>query len=528
MRRTLTTLRRSAARVATACLLVLAPVSAAQGQEPFPGLESYITNAVAEMNVPGLSVAIVRNDSVLYTRGFGVLAHGSTERVDEHTRFEIGSSGKAFTAALIAMLVSDGTLRYDDRVSDHLPEFRLADPVANREVTLRDALTHRSGIARGELIWLGSGLTRSEILHRVRHLSPQSPFRSQFSYQNILYLAAGEAAARATGSSWDDLIETRIFGPLGMRASTPATAGLTGRSNIARPHGSIRDSVFIKPVTDMTNIGPAGSIVSTATDMAQWLRFQLGDGAFEGTRLLERGPFREMHTPHILIGSGGGAGGIDERVTRFNSYGLGWMVQDYRRSLMVQHGGNTDGMTAAVGMLPEESFGVVVLANMASSPLPALLTRWIFDRQLDAPPQDHVAEARTRTLAQRVRADSIAAANAGADGGARTEPAGLPPLPLTAYAGTYADSLYGTVVVNVAADALELRRGDWYGPLEYWNGTNFRWTIFPSSPINPLFIKFEVAPDDQVTGVWFGLGDDATLLRRRPTPADQRASGGSR
>jgi CubicO group peptidase (beta-lactamase class C family) len=511
----------TAARFAAAGLLVLATASGARAQEPFPGLEAYIANAVAEWGVPGLSVAIVRNDSVLYARGFGVVGAGSDRRVDEHTLFEIGSAGKAFTGAVVALLVSDGVLRFDDRVSQHLPEFRLADPVANAEVTLRDALTHRSGITRGELIWLGSGATRAEILERVRHLQPQSPFRSRFSYQNILYLAAGEAAGRAAGSTWDELVERRIFAPLGMTSSAAATAGLTG-ANAATPHGSERDSAFVKPLLDMTNIGPAGSIVSNARDMAQWLRFQLGDGEFEGTRLMEPAAFREMHTPQIVLGAGAASVGQQaDRLTRFNTYGLGWFVQDYRRALLVQHGGNTDGMTSAVGMLPEEKFGVVVLSNLAGSPLPGLLSRWIFDRQLGAPMQDHVGEARARLLTQRARADSIAAAG-GASNGARREPAGPSPLPLSAYTGTYADGLHGEAVVSLEDGRLQLRRGSWYGPLEYWNGTNFRWTIFPSSPINPLFLKFEVAPDDQVTGLWFGIGDDATLMRRQRTAPEAR------
>ena len=205
-------------RQLTCAALVAVPLGAmrpaeVRAQEPYPGLDAYITKAVQTWKVPGLSVAIVRNDSVIYAKGFGVLKVGSTTPVDAKTLFEIGSSSKAFTATVVAMLVTDGKMRFDDRLTTYLPDFRMYDAVANEGVTLRDALTHRSGIARGELVWLGADISRDEVLHRVRFLKPESPFRSRYSYQNMMFLAAGQAAGKAAGSSWDELIRTRIFAP---------------------------------------------------------------------------------------------------------------------------------------------------------------------------------------------------------------------------------------------------------------------------------------------------------------------------
>ena len=197
------------------------------------------------------------------------------------------------------------------------------------------------------------------------------------------------------------------------------------------------------------------------------------------------------------------------------------MVQDYRRHLMWQHGGNTDGMTAAVGMLPEQKFGVVVLSNMASASLPGILMRYIFDRQLNAPMRDLSGEALARSLVQRRRADSTEAAQQ-----AQRKGGGTPPLPLTAYVGTYADSLYGEATVAIEQGRLVLRRGEWHGPLEYWNATNFRWTILPSSPTGPMFIKFDVSPDDRVTGLYFGLPGDQTLLGRKGPTGGRGGRGG--
>jgi CubicO group peptidase (beta-lactamase class C family) len=496
-------------RVALGCLSVAMAIAPARAQEPFPGLDAYVAKAIEAWRVPGLSVAIVRNDSVVYAKGFGVLAAGTRTPVNDQTLFEIGSSSKAFTATLVAMLVSDGKMRFDDRVTTYLPTFKLYDAVANTELTIRDALTHRGGLGRGELSWLGSGFTRDEVLYRVRFLKPQSPFRSRYSYQNVMFLAAGQAAGKAGGSTWDALVKERIFTPLGMTSTVTAFDGLANR-NVTAPHGLVRDSVYVKPHGNMDNIAPAGSILSSARDMAQWLRFQLNDGMVSGKRLVSSSALRETHTPQILMGAGAAGPPDSAGVTLFSTYGMGWMVQDYRHQLMWQHGGNTDGMTAAVGMLPEHRFGVVVLSNMASAQLPNLLMRYMFDRQLGAAMRDWSGESYTRMLAQRRRADSTEAAQT-----AQRTPGAKPPLPLAAYTGTYTDSLYGDATVSIVGEQLELRRGEWRGPLEFWNASNFRWTILPSSPTGPLFIKFDVGPDDKVNGMYFGLGADTNLMGRK-------------
>ena len=511
MRHRVPSLCRVATRAVLGTLLISSAVRVS-AQEPIPGLDAYVANAVKTWNVPGLSIAVVGNDSVIFAKGYGVLSASSDKAVNENTLFEIGSSSKAFTATVVAMLVSEGKMRWDERATTYLPSFRLNDPVANAEITIRDLLTHRSGVGRAELIWIGSGVGRDEVLRRIAFVKPESPFRSRYSYQNVMFLAAGEAAGKAAGSSWDALVKERIFTPLGMTRSLTSSKGLTD-PNAAEPHGSVRDSVFVKPHLPMENIGPAGSILSSARDMAQWLRFQLGDGMYQGKRLLEPAPFRETHTPQILMAGGGGGrggGGGGERVTNFNTYGLGWIVHDYRSALVWEHGGNTDGMTAAVGMLPDHKLGVVVLANMNSSALPGLLMRWVFDRQLNQPQNDLVGEALTRSRTQRVRADSIAARTP-----RRTTPPGPPPVPLTAFTGSYFDDVYGEATITLANNTLTLKRGDWVGPLAYSSGTSFRWTV-PFQPVGqPEFIRFEITPDDRVTGFYFGFGEFIWLMRKR-------------
>jgi CubicO group peptidase (beta-lactamase class C family) len=480
-------------------------------QEPFQGLDTYVNQALATWHVPGISIAIVRNDSVLYTKGYGVRAFGSPATVDDHTLFEIGSSSKAFTATIVAMLVGDGKMRWDAHVSDYLPGFRLYDPYASAELTVRDALTHRSGLARGELVWLGAGISRDEVLRRIRYLKPSWGFRSRFGYQNMMYLAAGEAAAKAAGTTWDDLVTKRIFEPLGMTSSVTSMPKDNG-PNLASPHTASHDTVHTLARSSLEDIAPAGSINSNARDMAQWLRFQLGDGMYNGKRLVSSAALKVTHTPQTIIGPGE-LGPPDSLVT-FNTYGMGWIVEDFRHELVWQHGGNTLGMTAAVGMMPEHKFGVVVLSNMAGSQLPGILMDYIFERQLGLPKRDISAEAYARYAVQLRRADSAEKAQL-----ALRAPGGKPPFALSAYAATYSDSLYGDATVSVQDDHLVLSRGDWKGPLTYWNDENFRWSELG------MFVKFEVAPTGTITGMTFGLpGDVSTMTRKqqRPTSAATR------
>jgi len=483
----------------------------AAAQEPYPGLDAYIANALKVLKVPGAAVAIVRNDSVIYTRGFGVLALGGQTPVDDRTMFEIGSSTKAFTATLVSMMVSDGKMQYDDLISKFLPDFKLYDPYASAQVTIRDALLHRTGVSRGEFMWIDAGTSREDVLHRVRFLKPDAPFRSRFSYQNIMYLAVGQAAGKAGGSTWDNLIQQRIFTPLGMTSSVTSYNEIT-TTNVATAHAMDHDTAFKKERFNAQNIAPAGAIISNARDMAQWLRFQMSGGVVNGKRLVDSAAFLEIHTPQILMDPGSPNGGVQPR---FSTYGMGWMIQDYRHQLMWQHGGNTPGMTTAVGMLPEKKIGVVVLSNMDHTQLPDMLMHYIFDRQLGEPMHDYVAEAYKRPQSRRRPPDN-------------TPPhvATPAPLPLAAYVGTYSDSLYGKVTVAIENGNLVMTRGLAHGRLEYWNANNFRWWSNGAISGALEFIKFEVSPDSKVLGVYYGMDPDVDLLLRE-RKAGGRAGGGN-
>jgi CubicO group peptidase (beta-lactamase class C family) len=515
---------RYARFIAVSAVVASATTAGAQTKEPYPGLDAYIAKARETWKIPGLAVGIVRNDSLIYAKGFGVLEAGKTTPVNEKTLFEIGSSSKAFTATIAAMLVTDGKMRWDDRLTTYLPDFKMYDAVANEAVTIRDALSHRSGIARGELVWLGSDANRDQVLHRVRFLKPESPFRSKWSYQNMMFLAVGQAEGRLMNTSWDTLVKKRIFEPLGMTSTVPTAKGLNS-SNRATAHGIDKDVAFTKPEFNADNIAPAGAIISNVVDMAQWLRFQLNDGVVNGKRLVSSAALRETHTPQMLVGGGlgGGRGGADSVPTSyFQTYGFGWIVEDYRHYLVWQHGGNTPGMTTALGMMPEKKFGVVVLSSMASAALPDILRRYIFDREIGAPMRDLSDEAYKQQLNQRKRADSLVVVQAG------NQMKSPPPLALDKYAGAYVDSLYGEFTIAIKNGALEMTRAGLTAPLVFWSTNNFRWMLPPSEITGPMFIKFDVSPENAVTGLFFGLGADNQLVPKKAAPGGGRGGRGGR
>lgn len=507
-----------AIRSTLALLVVLvATTASAQAQSgPLRGLDSYINKAIAEWEVPGLGLAIVRNDSVVYATGYGVRELGSPEKVDARTLFAIGSASKAFTAMTIAQLVDDGKASWDDKATKHLPWFQLYDPYVTREMNLRDLLSHRSGLVRGDRLWYATDLDREEIVERVRFLEPTWSFRSNFGYQNIMYLTAGLVTEAITGRTWDDVVKERIFAPLGMSASLTSVDPLPTLSNVATPHTRLDDKVTPVPYRDIDNVGPAGSINSNVLDMAQWVRLQLGNGEYEGKRVVSERNLREMHLPHTIIGTDTAS----ERLypeTHFRSYGLGWFLEDYRGRKLVHHGGNIDGMSALVAMMPEEDVGLVILTNMNGSGLPMQLMHRIFDLYLGGAGRDWSGEILAYTK-ERMAQGAERARAAEASRATGTQPS----LALARYAGTYEDEMYGTVTITEGGSGLRVDAGSAYrADLEHWHYDTFRATWADRSLGRTMFTFVLNARGEPQTLQVEGLGD---FNRVRDT---QRAAGGN-
>ncbi|MEO7962615.1 MAG: serine hydrolase [Gemmatimonadaceae bacterium] len=481
----------------------------------FAALDAYVANNMKQFHVPGVAIAIVKNDSIVYAKGYGTRTLGQNQPVDDNTIFAIGSSSKAFTTALIAMAVDEGKMKWNEKVAAYLPSFQLYDSYASRDLTIRDIVSHRSGLARGDLSWYLSGFSRDEILRRVRYLEPSWGFRSTFGYQNLMFLAAGQSVAAAEGRSWDDLVKSKIFAPLGMNSSSTSISALEGKPNVATPHAEWSDTVHTIPYKNIDNIGPAGSINSNVRDMAQWVRMQLGHGKYGTQQILSTGNHDEMWLPNIHIRLEGPTAMFLAPGANLAAYGMGWFLQDFNGHLAVHHGGNIDGMSAMVAMLPDEKLGVVVLTNLDGTPSPESIFPYIFDMYTRDTPRDWTAEYKKMLdpLMKAGKEAQVAAEKSRVQG---TKPT----LDLAKYAGTYSDSMYGDVKVAESNGTLRMQWAAFGATLEHWNYDTFR-AVMDSPRMGKPMLTFVLDTKGAPSEVKLEMAPEAKF-RFTPPPADTK------
>ncbi|HEX6575091.1 MAG TPA: serine hydrolase [Gemmatimonadaceae bacterium] len=507
-------MRRTLAALLTA-LAATASSAHAQKTDPLAGLDTYIESAMRDWKIPGVAVGIVKNDSIVFLRGFGVRTLGRPEKIDEHTIFAIASDTKAFTGMLMAMLVDDGKIRWDATLTTYLPTIKFGDDFLTRELTVRDALTHRSGLARADLLWTaGWKYDRAELLRRLRFLKPSWQLRTRYGYSNLMYLAAGEAAAAATGKSWDTLVRERIFIPLGMTETNTSVTLLPSLPNVASPHSEVDGKVQVVPFTNIDAAASAGAINSNITDMTRWLRFQLDSGRVGGKRLVSKRSFTETHMPQTVMR-------IDSTYRAFNpfthvrSYAFGWNVMDYRGREMLSHAGNLAGMNAMVGLLPEERAGVVVLTNLDGNALRESIMYKVFDMFLGAPARDWSRIS----LVEKASFDSIDAKDR-REAEAKRVKGTKPSLALDRYTGIYADSLYGTVNVRMEGDHLVLDLAPkMTGDMEHWHYDTFK-VVWRDHRDGTNLVTFALDMDGKVETMSTDIGGPPEELLRMKRTAD--------
>ena len=438
-------------------------------KDPGPALgalDQYVAQAVKDWRIPGLAIAVVANDSLVFARGYGVLDLAKPDRVNEHTRFAIGSTTKAMTSVALGMLVDEGKLRWDDRVIDYLPDFRLYDPWVTRELTVRDLLTHRTGLPSTDLMWARADLSADEMIRRLRFVRPSSSFRSQMEYQNNTYAMSGALIAKISGMPWEDFVRSRIFVPIGMSETEPLVSSIVGKPNVATPHDDIRDTVRQVPIRTTDPVASAGSVWSSVSDMSRWMRFILDSGRVGDKRLLATATFTELLTPQIRAPMALYPALSLSRPHNF-SYALGWFVQDYQGQTVWMHTGSIDGMSALIGLMPDRRVGVYVLANLDHAELRHALMYRVFDMYAGNPPRDWSADLRKLFSSARTAAMSAAPK--------RPANPTAPSLPLERYAGTYVDSTYGAVEVKLENGVLRARFGkEDLGNLTPWDYEVFR------------------------------------------------------
>jgi len=449
--------------------------------------EKYAQNAMDDWRIPGMAVAIVQNDSVIYAKGFGVKVRGGSDPVTPHTVFQIGSTTKAFTAALIAMLADDGKVGWKDRVIDHVPDFRMYDPWVTREFMIEDLLAQHSGLpAYSGDAQAFFGFDRQHIMKSLAFMRPVTSFRSEFAYVNHLFLVAAEVVERKTDQSWEENIRERIFLPLKMSESSYDRKALTEGNDVATGH-NVQNNIVTTVPKDLNwpyVYGPAGGINSNIIDISQWLRLQINDGIVDGVRLISEKNMNFMHSPKTIAK-------YDAKEELGAYYCQSWIYVDTRPYPFVWHNGGTTGYHSMVAFWPEPRIGIVILTNESSNKLAEALPKYFADLYFGNPKKDYSKEAldefhraKTKAKAQVPKKPETVSA----------------PLPLDRYAGVYSNDVYEDVRVEVKNGALTILLGParFELALKHWDRDTFTYSVPFLGEDSEGFIRFAQAADGLV------------------------------
>ena len=410
-------------------------------------IDDLAERSMKAFDVPGIAVAIVKDGKVIHSKGYGVRSLNTMQKVDENTLFGIASNSKAFTAAALGMLVDEGKIKWDDKVRDYVPEFKLYSPYVSEEFTIRDLLTHRSGLGlgAGDLMFFpdSSDFVLKDIIYNLRFLKPVSAFRTKYDYDNNLYIVAGEVVARVSGQSWDDFIEQKIMKPLGMVHSATSFDRLKDKSDVIDGHAPVDGKVQVIARSSMKVGHSAGGINSSISDLSKWVMLQLANGKFgDGKQLFSEEVHEEMWTPQTIIP----VHSPGPYKTHFAGYGLGFFLSDVMGYKQVTHTGGLEGMVTQITMIPELQLGIIVLTNQQEGGAFTSITNQIKDAYFGIKGTDRVAEysgRRNQALADAKKlTDSIwhEINEAGKKVGNKD---------YSLYLGTYKDSWFGDVIISI-------------------------------------------------------------------------------
>lgn len=464
-------------------------------EEALKSFKEFVNEAMKDWNVPGLAIAIVKDGEIIFSEGFGLRDIKDNLPVTSDTLFAIGSASKAFTAALLGILVDEGKIEWDEPVSTYLPAFKLHDDFASQRMTPRDLVTHRSGLPRHDLMWYGSPFTREEIFERLSYLEPNKDFRTTFQYQNLMFMTAGYLAGQVMDSTWETLVRQKILDPAGMKNTNFSVSDSQKESDFALPYEEeeseegkteedksgrkekakkeervlkkkSKEEIKVKEMKfrNIESVGPAGSINSNVMDMVQWLKLNMNKGKINEKQIISETSLGELHSPQMVI-----RGGIFSQLLAFKEmpyimYGMGWFIQPYRGHRMIHHGGNIDGFSALVSFMPDEKIGVVVLTNLNGTLLPIALVLNVYDRLLGLDEIDWNGRYKLKwnmLKGEMKKSDKREDIIRKED----THPAHK----LEEYAGVFENSAYGTLRVDLEKKTLSADYNTSKSPLEHWH-----------------------------------------------------------
>jgi CubicO group peptidase (beta-lactamase class C family) len=511
-------------RIAAACCIAfssagaLAQAPVASIAAPAYNLDADVARVMKTFDVPGIAIAIVKDGKVVTTRGFGVRKLGQPAPVDGNTLFEIASNSKAFTAAALAMLVDEGKLAWDDPVTKHLPGFQMYDAYVTHEMTVRDLLTHRSGLGlgAGDLLWWPSThFSTDEIIEKLRYVKPATSFRSAYAYDNLLYIVAGKIVAAKSGKSWGDTIREKILDPVGMSGTTTSLAEGAPIANQAGAHSKIHDRMTLVRSMPVANAAGAVGINTNAEDIARWMQVLLDQGriASKGlgadgkpVRLYSDARAADLWSAQTPIHIGEPPAALAATKPNFSAYGLGFQLRDYHGQKVALHGGALVGFYTRVILVPESKLGIAIFTNAESGAALNALQYRLLDQYMtgaQAAPADWIRIIGDEDAA--MHAKELARVKA-----ARTSraPASKPSLALAAYDGEYEDAWYGKVTIRHEGGKQVMafsRTPDLTGTLEHFQHDTF-------------IVRWKERSFNADAYVTFALNPDGSIERMRMTP----------
>lgn len=476
-----------------------APASAgAPAKSSLDGLDDFVAGVMKDWKVPGLALAVVQGGKVTLLKGYGYRDMEKKLPVTENTLFAIGSITKSFTVSTLGMEADEGKVDWDKPVRDFMPDFKLYDPVLTEQMTIRDLITHRSGLPRHDMVWYSSNFSREDLLRRLQYLEPSKPLRTTFQYNNLMFMTAGYIAGKLNGTSWEDAITARIFKPLGMTGTNFSIKDTQNSADFAEPYrkgsdqkAELKHISFDAQCPDRCAIGPAGEINSDVADMSKYLLFHMDHGKVNGKQLLSENNSIQMQTPQMVIP---GAPAFKEEGE--GSYGMGFFIATYRGHKQIDHGGNIDGFSANLAFLPADHIGVVVLTNLDGNPAPSIVTNYIYDRLLGLEPVGWnqrllAAEAGGKKSEQEAKDKGYSAQKTGTH----------PSHDLKDYVGDYSNPGYGVVTIAQDGGKFKITLNKITRPMEHYHYDVFQVPADPLDPFEKMKVMFLTDFDGDVSSL---------------------------
>lgn len=353
-------------------LLFIACIVQSRSQQT-DALDAFIAKQVKAYNIPGAAIGIIKNNQVVFRKGYGVTSTVDSIAVTTQTVFPIMSCTKAFTAAALGMLVDEGKVQWDDKVIQFLPDFKLSDPWITNHITIADLLSHRSGLEsyEGDLLWYGTNYSRKEVVRRMQYSAIKKQFRADYGYNNVMYLVAGLIIEKISGLTWDDFIKKRFFEPLSMHNSSTTVQTMKNATSFARPHLT---NIPI-PIMSLDNIAPAGAVNSTIDDLLHWVQVWIDKGVYNGNPFLSENSFATITTSKTMMSP-----------TADESYGFGWNVGFENGKKILAHGGGLPGYKSFITIIPDEKIAIIVLTNKLTyfnEEITDIIMRYLFSEKMN-------------------------------------------------------------------------------------------------------------------------------------------------